>query len=56
MKTETTRTTEVRVYRAYLKNWPRHEEFEANVVRDRAALAEAVCPKKHLFEIVPVKD
>ena len=47
---------EVKVYRAYLKNWPRHEEFEANVVRDRAALAEAVCPKKHLFEIVPVKD
>ena len=43
---------EVKAYRAYLKNWPRHAEFEAAVVKDRAALAEAVRPKEHRFEIV----
>ena len=45
---------EVRTYHAYLKNWPRHAEFEAAVVKDRAALAEAVRPKAHRFEIAAV--
>ena len=42
---------EVKAYRAYLKNWPRHAAFEAAVVKDRAALAGAVRPKTHRFEI-----
>ena len=42
---------EVRTYREYLKNWPRHAEFEAAVVKDRAALAEAVRPRGHEFKI-----
>ena len=43
---------DVRMYRAYLKNWPRHAEFEKSVAKDRAALADAVRPREHLFEIV----
>ena len=43
---------EVRTYREYLKNWPRHAEFESAVVKDRAALAEAARPREHRFEIV----
>ena len=42
---------EVRTYREYLKNWPRHAEFESAVVKDRAALAEAVRPRGHEFKI-----
>ena len=42
---------DVKTYRDYLKNWPRHAEFEAAVVKDRAALTEAVRPKAHRFEI-----
>ena len=42
---------EVKAYRAYLKNWPRHAAFEAAVVKDRAALAEAVRPRGHEFKI-----
>ena len=44
---------DVRSYRAYLKNWPRHAEVEADVEKARASLAVAVRPKAHRFEIVP---
>ena len=45
---------DVKKYRSYLKNWPRHEKIESETARDRAALAEAVRPVGHNFEIFPV--
>lgn len=47
---------DVMSYRAYLKNWPRHAEFESAVVKDRAALAEAVRPVEHSFVISRISD
>ena len=41
----------VKKYRAYLKDWPRHAEIAAEIEKNRAALAEAVRPREHRFEI-----
>ena len=41
----------VRKYREYLRDWSRHSEIEEGVVKDRAALAEAVRPIERRFEI-----
>lgn len=43
---------EVKKFREYLKDWPRHSEIEAGVAKDRAVLLEAVRPIEHHFEIV----
>ena len=45
----------VRKYREYLKKWPQHAEIEEGIVKDRAALAEAVRPRQHRFEITACK-
>ncbi len=50
---KTEKSYDVSTYRAYLKNWPRHAEFESSVVKDRAALAEAVRPVEHRFDVKP---